>query len=280
MSWMSEAVGGPPPVYTGGDGYPTVPDPDDPDRMVSAKPANKPFLAHKEYRKKQEGLHNAWLERKKERDAKVARGEAVGPEEQDPTAEEEVGVLGLLKFLLYVAIIFLLIGKFVTGSYFWNYEVGWTQLRAFWPTNDRLLSERVLAEYDGSDPTKPLYLAIDHDVYDVSSNRETYGPGGAYHMMAGVDAARSFATGCFREHRTHDLRGLTESELEAVQHWKKFFAEHKRYFKVGRVLHHPIDPASPTPEHCDANRREPDEIKSGSESRGGPRKGDGAHEEL
>jgi hypothetical protein len=31
---------------------------------------------------------------------------------------------------------------------------------------------------------------------------------------AGVDAARSFGTGCFREHRTHDLRGLTESELE------------------------------------------------------------------
>ena len=31
---------------------------------------------------------------------------------------------------------------------------------------------------------------------------------------AGVDAARSFATGCFREHRTHDLRGLTESELD------------------------------------------------------------------
>ena len=81
-------------------------------------------------------MHNAWLERKKERDAKIARGEAVGPEEQDPTAEEEVGVLGLLKFLLYVAIIFLLIGKFVTGSYFWDYEVGWTQLKTFWPVRD------------------------------------------------------------------------------------------------------------------------------------------------
>jgi hypothetical protein len=30
---------------------------------------------------------------------------------------------------------------------------------------------------------------------------------------AGVDAARSFATGCFATHRTHDLRGLSEDEL-------------------------------------------------------------------
>jgi hypothetical protein len=127
---MSEAVGGPPPVYTGGDEYPTVPDPD--------HHVNPYFIldSHKEYRKKREALHNAWLERKKERDAKIARGEAVGPEEQDPTAEEEVGVLGLLRFLLYVAIIFLLIGKFVTGSYLWDYEVRWTQLKTVWPVRD------------------------------------------------------------------------------------------------------------------------------------------------
>jgi hypothetical protein len=30
---------------------------------------------------------------------------------------------------------------------------------------------------------------------------------------AGVDATRSFATGCFRDHRTHDLRGLDEGEM-------------------------------------------------------------------
>jgi hypothetical protein len=29
----------------------------------------------------------------------------------------------------------------------------------------------------------------------------------------GVDAARSFGTGCFATHRTHDLRGLTDDEL-------------------------------------------------------------------
>jgi hypothetical protein len=33
-------------------------------------------------------------------------------------------------------------------------------------------------------------------------------------------------------------------------HWKKFFAEHKKYFKVGTVKHMPIDPMSPIPEPC------------------------------
>ena len=35
-----------------------------------------------------------------------------------------------------------------------------------------------------------------------------------HHNRAGVDAARAFGTGCFKEHRTHDLRGLSESEIK------------------------------------------------------------------
>jgi hypothetical protein len=33
-------------------------------------------------------------------------------------------------------------------------------------------------------------------------------------------------------------------------HWKKFFAEHKTYFKVGVVMHVPIDPMSSIPAPC------------------------------
>jgi hypothetical protein len=79
------------------------------------------------------------LERKKERDAKIARGEEVGPEEQDPTAEEEVGALGLLKFLLYVTILVLFTGKFITGSFLWDYEVRWAQLKTLYPVRDDAL---------------------------------------------------------------------------------------------------------------------------------------------
>jgi hypothetical protein len=78
------------------------------------------------------------LERKKERDEKIARGEAVGPEERDPTAEEEIGLLGLLKFLVYLLIFAGLAGKFVTGSYTWEYESKWTQLKTYWPVRKDL----------------------------------------------------------------------------------------------------------------------------------------------
>jgi len=225
--------------------------------MVSKKAANQPFLVYHEYKLEQQRLHQAWLQRKGEREEKLARGEKVGPEERDPTAEEEVGLLGLLKFTVYLLLAIALAGRFFTGSFLWEYDGKWARLKTYWPEpSGRLFSESYLATFDGTDPTKPLYIAIDEDVYDVSSNRRTYGPGGSYHSMAGVDAARSFGTGCFATHRTHDLRGLTDQELKGVQNWKKFFADHKTYFKVGKVLHPPIDPQSPVPEPCNSKKEQ------------------------
>ncbi|EJF63049.1 cytochrome b5 [Dichomitus squalens LYAD-421 SS1] len=229
-------------------------DPVDPDRKVSTKQANRPFLAYAQYRAEREQAHKEWLQRKQQREEKLARGEEVGPEEPDPTEEVEVGCLGLLKFILYATLFIILAGKFFTGSFLWEQEL--PNLRQFIPTNQRLFSETLLAQFDGSDPEKPVYIAIDGDVYDVSAGRATYGPGGSYHMMAGKDAARAYGTGCFKTHLTHDLRGLSESEMRGVQHWKKFYAESKKYHKVGRVSHPPIDPASPYPEHCDPKKAE------------------------
>ncbi|PBK73043.1 cytochrome b5 [Armillaria solidipes] len=259
MSWLKGLNGEAPKPYIEPESTPKVEDPSIPKRMVSTKQANKPFLAHKQYREHQEELHNAWLERKKLRDEKIARGEDGGREEPDPTAEVEVGVLGLLKFLVYALIIIALAGKFITGSYLWEYEGKWAQLKTYWPTTQRLFSERLLAEFDGSKPGRPIYLAIDGEVYDVTKGK-AYQPGGSYHHFAGVDGARAFGTGCFQTHRTHDLRGLTESELKGVQHWKEFYANHKDYFKVGRVSHPPIDPASPIVEHCNPKKAAKDDV--------------------
>jgi predicted heme/steroid binding protein len=72
------------------------------------------------------------------------------------------------------------------------------------------LTDAELAQYDGTDPTKPIYLALNGTIYDVSSNPDTYGPGGSYHFFAGRDAARAFLTGCFQEDQTPDLRGVEE----------------------------------------------------------------------
>ena len=40
-----------------------------------------------------------------------------------------------------------------------------------------------------------------------------------------------------------------------MEHWKNFYKTHKKYKKVGRVSHPPIDPASPIPEHCDPKKQ-------------------------
>jgi predicted heme/steroid binding protein len=153
---------------------------------------------------------------------------------------------------------------------------------------ERLLTETELARYDGSDPTSPIYVALDGSVFDVTSGRATYGPGGAYHHFAGRDAARAFITGCFKTHLTHDLRGLDARQLEVrapvassaaraifnrapspsavgntsmrsvlpyVEHCRGRDGapqDHARYFRIGRVLHEPIDPDSPIPEDCNA----------------------------
>jgi predicted heme/steroid binding protein len=211
--------------------------------------------SHQKFREKQEKAHAEWLTRQKEREAKIARGEPVGPEERDPTAQHEVGALGLLKFFAVLVVSVLLAGKFLTGSYTYGYEGKWVQLKTYWPAQQQLFTEGMLAQYDGSDPSKPIYISIDGDVYDVSANRRVYGPGGSYGILAGAEGGRSFATGCFETHRTHDYRGLTDKELASVEHWKKFFAEHKDYFKVGRLSHRPIDPASPVPVHCDPKKQ-------------------------
>ncbi|KAI1855196.1 hypothetical protein JX266_000061 [Neoarthrinium moseri] len=124
-----------------------------------------------------------------------------------------------------------------------------------------------LAQYDGTDPEKPIYLAINGTIYDVTANRRTYGPGGSYHVFAGADAARGFVTGCFADDRTADLRGIEEMHLprddpeidaqytaaqlaelrekelgdarqkvhDQLAHWVRFFEKNPKYPRVGFV---------------------------------------------
>lgn len=51
-------------------------------------------------------------------------------------------------------------------------------------------STELLSQYDGTDPSKPILIALDGLVYDVSAGRNSYyAPGKPYHLLVGRDAS-------------------------------------------------------------------------------------------
>ncbi|XP_010442745.1 PREDICTED: membrane steroid-binding protein 1-like [Camelina sativa] len=97
------------------------------------------------------------------------------------------------------------------------------------------ITEDELKQYDGSDPQKPLLMAIKHQIYDVTQSRMFYGPGGPYALFAGRDASRALAKMSFEEKDlTWDISGLGPFELEALQDWEYKFMS--KYAKVGTVI--------------------------------------------
>lgn len=138
-------------------------------RRVSQKPANKPFLAYQRFKQ---------LESEKEERIKAGR-----PLPSDLPAPWTIW--SFIKPLILLLLFTPVFGQFLTGSPAFGYE---PQIRKAWRAYGPKKSFQEftpvqLAAFDGSDPKKPIYLAIDGDVYDVSSSARIYGPEGSYHMM-------------------------------------------------------------------------------------------------
>jgi membrane-associated progesterone receptor component len=92
-----------------------------------------------------------------------------------------------------------------------------------------------LADYDGSDPTKPLLIGIRGYVYDVTRGRDFYGPGGPYGMFAGKDCTRALAKVSFDEELfTGDTGGLDPDELDKLEEWIEMFEG--KYRRLGKLL--------------------------------------------
>ncbi|KAL1837517.1 hypothetical protein VTJ49DRAFT_3684 [Mycothermus thermophilus] len=197
------------------------------------------------------------------------------PTPQDETtdsSQDEIG-LDILRVLTFLLLASCGLSYLVSSgeSFFWGMSNPSKVLQpAWWLKQLRgplYLTPSELAQYDGTDPSKPIYLAINGTIYDVSSNPRTYGPGGSYHYFAGCDAARAYVTGCFAEDRTPDMRGVEEMFLplddpvvdrhwsaaelaemkkkereealkkvhEHLEHWVKFFRDSPKYEFVGYV---------------------------------------------
>ena len=95
-----------------------------------------------------------------------------------------------------LSLLVLAISYYVTGTLTWGYESRWlvpryVKHRLFDPSpKNNLFSEQELSQFNGENPSKPIYVAVDGMVFDVSSRPDTYGPIGAYHFFSGKDAAR------------------------------------------------------------------------------------------
>ncbi|KIW53040.1 hypothetical protein, variant [Exophiala xenobiotica] len=100
---------------------------------------------------------------------------------------------------------------------------------------------RTLLKNNGKD-SAPVYLAVRGKVYDVTSGRNFYGPGGPYENFAGRDATRGLACQSFDEDMlTKDLDGpldpcddLPPEQLENLKGWIERFDE--KYLVVGKLV--------------------------------------------
>ncbi|KAF4962033.1 hypothetical protein FSARC_9866 [Fusarium sarcochroum] len=171
--------------------------------------------------------------------------------------------LDVFRVITFVIVASMGLSYVISGgeSFWWGHKN-----KPEWMTQ-KYYKELILGPVEFLCPDLPLLLAINGTIYDVSNGRRMYGPGGSYSYFAATDAARGFVTGCFAEDQTADLRGYEEAFLPlddpevdshwtsdelaelkiqereaakakadaALKHWIDFFANSKKYTKVGYV---------------------------------------------
>ncbi|KAI0558678.1 Cytochrome b5-like Heme/Steroid binding [Gracilaria domingensis] len=101
------------------------------------------------------------------------------------------------------------------------------------------MSREQLRRYDGRDASLPVLLAVDGQVFDVSSAKRHYGPGETYHCLIGRDASWALVSGDLSEKALRDCDAhlkdrLDKKQLSDLKHWAEFFA--KNYPRVSTLV--------------------------------------------
>ncbi|KAI0743671.1 cytochrome b5-like heme/steroid binding domain-containing protein [Daedaleopsis nitida] len=110
------------------------------------------------------------------------------------------------------------------------------------PKDDSFTLEQLKA-FDGSDPSKPIYVAIKGTVFDVTRKADTYGAGKSYNIFAGKDASRALGMSSLKlEDAVSDYSTLSEGDMKTLNDWFDFFT--KRYNIVGKVIDLPAPQSS------------------------------------
>ncbi|KAK9478178.1 cytochrome b5-like heme/steroid binding domain-containing protein [Lipomyces japonicus] len=97
-----------------------------------------------------------------------------------------------------------------------------------------------LAPFNGVKQPQVL-MAIKGKVYNVTSGKAFYGPGGPYSNFAGRDASRGLAKGSFDEDMLtpigdplDTLDDLTEEEIQSLSDWEQHFGG--KYILCGELV--------------------------------------------
>lgn len=96
-----------------------------------------------------------------------------------------------------------------------------------------VISLEELSQCDGTDPSKPTYVAIKGTVFDVSKNA-AYAEKGQYHVFAGKDPSRALALSSLKPADcVAEWDDLDDKYKTVLDEWFSFFS--KRYNVVGKV---------------------------------------------
>lgn len=101
------------------------------------------------------------------------------------------------------------------------------------PPKDDPFTSSELAQYDGSDDAKPVYVCIKGQIFDVSAKREMYLPGKGYHIFAGKDGSKGLGLSSLKpEDAVADYSELDEKHLKVLDDWVS-----RRGSRAGGHLH-------------------------------------------
>ena len=100
-------------------------------------------------------------------------------------------------------------------------------------SRDKAWTLAELAQYNGTDQSKPLLMGCLGHVFDVTTGAGFYGPGGPYGVFAGKDASRGLARMEIEYHGA-DISDLTGSQQTTLQEWHDKFES--KYPLVGRIV--------------------------------------------
>ena len=102
------------------------------------------------------------------------------------------------------------------------------------------LTREELLAYNGSDESKPILVGIRGKLYDVSSRKDFYGPGGSYNKFTGHDASVALARTSLADAdiAEWDITDLNEDEQQTLNDWEAKFS---KYPQVGVISDYPSE---------------------------------------